>query len=77
MSSQLTIEPITRNKTNLSLDLKFILRKRNGDKTVSGMLVQRSDLPYFMGLNDAGIEGAQTVIDFLQEYDECIINEDF
>jgi hypothetical protein len=74
MSSTLTIEPSCRKKTGLSYELKLALQKKF-EGTVFHKLIDESDISYFKGLLDAGIEDAQIVLDFLEKYGEVILNE--
>ncbi len=76
MSSTLTIEPLFRNKKTLSSELKFALKKRY----LNGIFEQRFsevDIPYFRGLLHAGIDDAQTVIDYIEKYEEILLNEEY
>jgi len=73
MSSNLKIRPIEKGGTILSFELKSALRKRYNGSICMG--VRETDISYFQGLLDAGIEDAQIVIDFIEKYKECEIIE--
>ncbi len=76
MSSTLTIEPSEREKTGLSDQLKFILRKKyNG--CVSQIMVNKYDISYFEALRDSEIKDADLVISFIEKYGSCTISEEF
>jgi hypothetical protein len=75
MSSRLTMEPKIREKVKLSYDLKSALRKRFG--CVESKLFDKSDISYLKGLYDAGIEDAKIVIDYIQIFEEIILDEEF
>ena len=76
MSSKLTIEPTYTKKQNLSYELKEALQKKFCG-IVSEKRISQSDISYFKGLLDAGIEDAQIVLDFIDKYSEVILNEEF
>ncbi len=76
MSSTLTVEPAKRKKQVLNYELKSCLQKRNGGCTFHSLMTE-SDIPYLKGLVDAGIEDAQIVIDFIEKYEEVVLNEEF
>lgn len=76
MESVLKIEPAKRPRQSLSFELKKALQKRyNG--CVHERLMNNSDISYLNGLLDAGIKDAAIVIDYIQKYDEIIIDEEF
>lgn len=75
MSSNLAWEPGCRQKNSLPDQLKFVLRKKYGDVVDANM--DTDDLPYLTGLRDAGIDGAQTLIDAIEKYDEISVVEEF
>lgn len=77
MTSTLTIEPLYRKKKSLSSDLKFALRKSNNGNTINSMRVDESDISYFTGLKHAGLDDASIVIEMINQYGECIIDEEF
>jgi hypothetical protein len=69
MSTHLYWEPSSRKKKSLPTGLKWAFQKRfNG--SIHAMLCT-NDIPYLEGLRDAGIEGAQELIDAIDQY-ECI-----
>lgn len=76
MSSTLTIEPALRKKTILPYDLKKILQKRFKG-VVSEILITIDDVSYFKALVDSEIDGAELVIEFIEKYGECILDERF
>ena len=77
MSATLCWKPTTQAQGHLPDELKFILR-------TSSLLRQKVDgcdsiftadrwRPYFIGLADAKVEGAQEVLDLLDKYGEIIL----
>lgn len=74
MSSTLYIEPVNRQKGTLSSTLKFALKRRFPQETIQRVF-DSSDLSYFQGLFDAGIEDAKIVIDMIEKYEEVTIQE--
>jgi len=75
VSSNLTIEPINRKKKSLSTELKFAARKRYGEPIRTEL--DKSDVPYFQGLVDAGIKDAQDVLDMIEKHDCIAFNEEW
>jgi hypothetical protein len=76
MSSTLTIQPANRKKNSLPTELKWILQKKfNG--IIHNRLMDRSDLSYLEALKDSDIDGAEELINFIEKYEEVILNEDF
>jgi hypothetical protein len=73
MTSTLKIEPESRKKTSLSDELKFALRKSNK----SNIRIDEDNLDYFKGLRDAGIQDASIVIDFIEKYGACTLEEEY
>lgn len=72
MSSTLFWEPLETNRSNLPDELKFILRNKG-----LPFFVAHDNLAYFEGLRDAGVKGAQEVIDAHYKYGELKIDERF
>ena len=63
------IKPTSRYK-GLPIQLRYILEK----KWCFPKVVDLSDIPYFQGLNDAGIEGAEELIDIIKQFIEIELN---
>lgn len=76
MSSTLTIEPSKRKKRNLPNDLKFALRKKFGG-TISNQKMDCSDLSYISALIDMEIAGAFELKEYIEKYEEIILDEEF
>ncbi len=76
MGSTLTMEPINRKKQNLSYELKRCFQRKCAG-CVCNKILDECDIPYLKGLLDAGVEDAQIVIDYIEKYEEVIINEEF
>lgn len=69
MSSNLYWEPTARKKKDLPTAIKFALRKRfPGGVNIT---LDTTNLDYLQGLADAGIDGAQTLVDAIDQH-ECI-----
>ena len=68
MSANLMWEPAKRKSESLPDALKFVLRDKLG---VEGRVrFGHEQLAYLRGLRDAGIEGAQELIDIIDKYEE-------
>jgi hypothetical protein len=65
MSSTLCWKKVNKKNESLPDELKYILEK-NGYLGI----VTSKDIPYFTGLNDAGIKGADEVISAIREHEE-------
>ena len=76
MSSTLTWEPQHREKDSLPDELKFVLRKQCSDGYVD-IRMSESDLAYLRGLRDAGVKGAQTLIEAIEKYESIIVREEY
>lgn len=74
MGTSLHWKPTGYSSRSLSDELKHILRKIYGYPISANL--DYSDLIYFRGLRDAGIEDADVVIDAIERYDYIIITED-
>lgn len=77
MSSSLYWEPRDRAKKYLSTDLKFALRKRNDNETVTDEVFSDSEIPYLEGLRDAGVKDAQDLIDAIKKFGCIVVDEEF
>lgn len=68
MSANLMWEPANRKAHSLPDALKFVLRDKmgiSGERTPMG----RDQLNYLSGLRDAGVDGAQTLIEAIDKYE--------
>lgn len=77
MSSTLCWTPTKRDKEFLSDELKFVLRKKNGDVTIDSMILSDCDMPYLEGLKDAGISGIDELIEAIEKHDQVTLSEEF
>jgi len=77
MGSTLKVEPMNRTKKSLPDDLKFILRKKLGGRTVLNHRMDEADIPYLKGLVDCEVKGAFDLIEMIEKYDEVVIDEEF
>lgn len=69
MSATLKWEPSKRKSQSLPDALKFVLRDKGGvtsERTIFG----RGNISYLRGLADAGVEGAQELIDAIDKHEE-------
>ena len=73
MSTNLYWEPADRKMKDLPASLKFALRKRYGG-TVNETMTDR-DIPYLEGLRDAGVEGAQALIEAIEKHEAISVIE--
>jgi hypothetical protein len=76
MSSNLYWEPTQRPKKDLPDALKFALRKRASDGHVE-MVMDTNDLQYLYGLRDAGVKGADDLIEAIQKHGEVRVWEQY
>lgn len=76
MSSNLCWQPIKQNWRDLPDQLKYVLQKRN-EGSLANFIMDRSDIPYLSGLKDAGIKGAETLIDAIEKHYEIEVKEIF
>lgn len=76
MSSTLTWEPAHRKRHNLPLELKLALQKKFGG-TVSDRDMGADYVAYLEGLRDAGVTGAQALIDAIEKHDIVTVTELF
>lgn len=76
MSSTLTVEPANRKKHNLPFELKKALQKKF-EGVVCQMMMDSSDISYLNALVDLDIPGAFELIQFIEKYDQVILNEEF
>lgn len=75
MSSNLYWRPVQSAKNDLPDSLKFALRKRF--HTLERLPLSYKELGYFQGLLDAGVEGAQEIIDAIEKYEQIELSEVF
>jgi hypothetical protein len=77
MSSTLVYEPVVIQK-NFGLDdeLKFVLRKAFSDGRVN-LVFSQKDTDYLRGLRDAGIKGANELIDAINEHEQVRVYEEY
>ena len=75
MSSTLKIRPLDKGGKTLSFELKQAVRKRYGGSI--DRIIDESDISYFKGLYDSGIEDAKIVIEYLEKYEECELEEQY
>ncbi len=76
MSSIFTIEPRQRKKKTLSFELKKTFQKKFGG-VVSSRILDRSDIQYIQALIDLEIPDAEIILEYIEKYDEVIIDEEF
>ena len=71
MSSHLYWEPVSAPKNSLPYDLLCALRKNPFKRIDDGaVFYNEGSLSYFQGLLDAGVQGAQQVIDAIIKHKE-------
>lgn len=75
MSSTLYWYPPRKDGETLPDALKFLVRDRFGYPT--DMIVDYSNVAYFMGLQDARVEGAKEVVDRVDELGSVLLREVF
>jgi hypothetical protein len=75
MSSVLVWEPTDREKTGLSNDLKYVLRKSYGEPI--SFVLSQGDIPYLTGLKDAGVKDANALIVAIKKYRKITVTEDW
>lgn len=75
MSSNLVWEPVNRETGDLEDGVKFAMRKKYGDPVDTQL--DTSDIPYFEGLRDAGVKGAEAVIEAIQKHYDIVVKEVF
>ena len=73
MSSNLVWQPVKANYKNLPDELKFAMRKRFDGHVKTTM--DESDAGYLQGLRDAGVKGAQELLDAIAKYGEIEVKE--
>lgn len=77
MSSTLMWRPSSRESYDLPLDLKEVVSRKlwNTDGSCGGAEVTvNSDLiPYLEGIRDAGINGAQELIDAINQHGDVVL----
>lgn len=74
MSTNLYWNPvIPKNRTHLDDRLKWILQKKYGSPI--SIRVDYTNVEYFQGLADAGVDGASDVIEAVESYDVIEIEE--
>lgn len=59
----------------LTLELKWALRKRYDGIDFVDMTLDCTDISYLKGLKDAGLEGAQKLIDGIETHGEIRVKE--
>ena len=75
MSSTLCWEPASREKGQLSNELKFALQKN--EEYISDFIITDEHLSDFEGLRDAGIKDAEIIISAIGKYGEIVLSEDY
>lgn len=75
MSSTLYWEPMQRKSQSLPDALKYVLQKK-ASGTVDAVMGEH-DLAYLNGLKDAGIKGAQELIEAIEKHGEVVVHEQF
>lgn len=75
MSTSLYWKPIIRAKSeDLADQLKYVIREKFFDSLgTDSITVNQSELDYFEGLKDAGIEDAETVIELINKHGEICL----
>lgn len=73
MSSNLIWEPVDRKTHDLPSELKFALRNRY-DGHVDAIMGD-NDISYLSGLKDAGVKGADKLIEAIEKYGEIAVKE--
>jgi len=69
MSSTLYYKPIIEKEYKYFSDhIKWMMQKKFDVPWVTGVILSKHDIVYFSGLVDAGVEGAQKVIDAINKY---------
>jgi len=77
MSSSLVFRPVIQQEdVYLNDRIKHILQKKY-DQTVIDTIMDSGDIDYLKGLRDAGVEGAKTLIDAVNEYGRIHVDEIF
>ena len=65
-------KPNTRSGHDLPDALKFVLRDKMG--LMEGeRIFDHGNISYLSGLRDAGVEGAQELIDAIEKHDEVVV----
>lgn len=75
MSSNLYWRPFGYGEKALPDELKFVLQKSEYNHNGIDTIIRSHDLPYFRGLQDAGVKGASKIVEALEKYDEVEIKE--
>lgn len=75
MSSNLYWRPFGEGEKNLPNQLKFAMRKNTKYSGGIDTRLTYSDLGYFEGLRDAGVEGADKICEAIEKYDEIELKE--
>ena len=77
MSSSLMWRPIATDANHLPKELKFVISRRlwDTDGSIGGgeASMNMSDLSYLEGLNDAGVKGANELIDAIRKHGTVIL----
>lgn len=76
MSSTLTWRPAITDNASLPNELKFVLRTKFGGN-IKDRMFNRYDLGYLDALVDAGIKGADQLIEAIQLHKEVIVTEEY
>lgn len=77
MSSSLRWKPEQKPRGSLSTAVKFALRKRTGGQLNDEIVLTAADIPYFEGLRDADVEGAEEVIKLIELHGKIFVWEQF
>ena len=76
MSSTLYWEPANRKMKDLPDALKYVLQKKFSGSGIDTIMCD-GDVPYLNGLKDAGVKGAEELIEAIEKYHEVRIAEIF
>jgi len=75
MSSTLYWEPVNREQKDIPDALKYVLQKREGGTVRTTM--GHNDILYLRGLMDAGVKGAEELIEAIEKHDQVFVHEQF
>ena len=76
MSTDLYWRPVSKDANILESHLKIVLRNSGITSGIHPVKVGREKIDYLHGLKDAGIEGAEELIEIINKYGEVEIFED-
>lgn len=68
MSSNLYWKPVMKESNDLPDELKYALQKRY-EGYIEGTILEYDDISYLEGLRDAGVKGAQDLIEAIKQHD--------